>query len=47
MIPYYPDVIRDGKASWKTTRSGLEILRKKYPNSLEILSQVARIATGK
>lgn len=44
MADYYADVFRDGKASWKTTKVGLEALRKKYPKSLEILSQVARLA---
>lgn len=42
---HFESVFRDGGADWKKTRAGLEILRKKYPDSLTILNQTARLAT--
>ncbi len=44
MADFYADVFRDAKASWSVTKAGLATLRKKYPKSLEILSQTARLA---
>ncbi len=42
---HFESVFRDGGADWKKTRAGLEILKKKYPESLVILNQTARLAT--
>lgn len=41
----FADVFRDGGADRKKTMNGLAILRKKYPESLYILNQTARLAT--
>ncbi|MDQ3621744.1 MAG: hypothetical protein M3463_04540 [Verrucomicrobiota bacterium] len=42
---YHENIFRETKASWPKTREGLEQLRKKYPTSLEILSNSALLAT--
>jgi hypothetical protein len=41
---YYQNVFRETKASWPTTRAGLERLRKLYPRSLDIMSETALLA---
>ncbi len=41
----FADVFRDGHADKKKTMNGLAILREKYPESLFILNQHARLAT--
>ena len=38
------NVFRETKASWPKTREGLEILRQKYPGSLDILTHCAQLA---
>jgi Domain of unknown function (DUF4034) len=43
--PYYDNVFHESKASWPKTRSGLEQLRKKYPDSLEFVNLSALLAT--
>ena len=40
----YDNIYHESKASWPKTREGLKILRQKYPDSLEILSQTALLA---
>ncbi len=42
---YYDNVFRDTKATWPQTREGLERMRAKYPDSLDILSESALLAT--
>jgi hypothetical protein len=44
MVGYYGNVFRDAKASWPKTREGMEILRKKYPDSLKYVNYTARFA---
>lgn len=41
----YDNIFRESKASWPKTKEGLELMRKKYPDSLEILSRSAKLAT--
>jgi hypothetical protein len=41
----YGNLFQESKASWPKAKTGLAILRKKYPESLEFLSQTARLAT--
>ena len=41
---YYKSVFTDAKGSWPKTRDGMEILRKKYPESQEILNGYAELA---
>jgi len=45
MVDFHENVFRESKASWPKTKEGLDILRKKYPESLEILSFAALLAT--
>ena len=45
MNPYFANPFRDSRASWPKTKNGLAILKKKYPQSLEFPSQIARLAT--
>jgi hypothetical protein len=42
---YYDNIFRETKASWPRVREGLEQMRKKYPESLDIISQTAMLAT--
>lgn len=42
---YYDNVFRETQASWLQTRDGLALMRKQYPDSLEILSVSAKLAT--
>ena len=42
---FYGSVLRETKASWETTRKGLELMRERYPNSLEIVGFTAALAT--
>ena len=44
MLYYYDHVFRQSKASWPRTREGLEQLRKKYPDALELTSYAALLA---
>jgi len=41
---YYNNIFKETKASWADTSKGLEILHKKYPDSLEILSDYCKLA---
>ena len=42
---YYDNIFRETQASWLLTRDGLAQMREKYPDSLEILSVSAKLAT--
>lgn len=42
---YHDNVFRDSKASWPRTKEGLQLMRKRYPDSLEIRSVTALMAT--
>jgi hypothetical protein len=42
---FHDNVFGETKASWPKTREGLEIMLKKYPDSLEIASNAARLAS--
>ena len=42
--PYYANIFRETKAVWGTAKKGLEILNKKYPNSMEIQNYTAYFA---
>jgi hypothetical protein len=44
-LGYFENIFRESRASWPRTKEGLDILRKKYPDSLEILSQAALLGT--
>ena len=41
---YYDDVFTETKASWPKTREGFDLLRKRYPDSAEILNTYCRLA---
>ncbi len=41
---YYDDFFAETKASWSITQSGFELMRKRYPESLEILNAYCRLA---
>ncbi len=43
--PFHENIFRDSTASWPKTREGLEEMRRKYPDSLAILSNSALLAT--
>jgi len=43
-LGYYDNVFRETKASWPDARAGMETLRKKYPQSLEIVAQYCKMA---
>ena len=45
MSSFHANIFRDSKASWPKTRKGLDILKAKYPASLEFPHQIARLAT--
>ena len=42
---FYDNVFRETRASWLQTREGLALMRREYPDSLEILSYSAKMAT--
>ena len=42
---YYGNVFRETAASWARVRSGLERMLHMYPDSLDILSEAALLAT--
>src|ERR1043166_1423971 len=44
MSGYYDNVFSESKASWPLTREGFELMRQKYPESLEISSAYTRLA---
>jgi len=44
MLGYHNNVFRESKASWPKTREGLQLLRQKYPESVDILSHLALLA---
>jgi len=44
LLGYYDNIFRETKASWPNTRAGMETLRKKYPESLEIVAQYCKLA---
>lgn len=44
---FYRNVFSETKVSWPDTRKGLEILREKYPDSLQILSAYCMLACQK
>ena len=41
---YYDRIFKETKASWPKTRDGYEIIRGKYPDSLELLSAYTKLA---
>jgi hypothetical protein len=41
---FYDNIFRETKASWPNTRAGLEVMRKKFPESLEILTYQCKLA---
>jgi hypothetical protein len=41
---YYKNIFRETHASWPMTRDGFELMRQRYPDSLEILSRYCRFA---
>ncbi len=41
---YYDDIFKETKASWPLTRTGFEKLRKRHPDSAEILNTFCRLA---
>jgi hypothetical protein len=41
---YYDDIFSETKASWPKTRAGFDLLRKRYPDSAEILNTYCRLA---
>jgi len=41
---FFGSIFRESKASWPRTKNGLEILRKKYPDSVELLAFSAKIS---
>jgi hypothetical protein len=43
-LDYYDNIFQETKASWPNTRAGMEILRKKYPESLQIAAQYCKTA---
>jgi uncharacterized protein (TIGR02996 family) len=45
MVSFHKNVFKESKASWPKTKEGLDILRKKHPESVEILSYAALLAT--
>ncbi|WP_166442665.1 DUF4034 domain-containing protein [Phragmitibacter flavus] len=46
MLDFHKNVFKNSKASWPKTKEGLDILLKKYPDSLELLSYAAMLATN-
>lgn len=41
---YYDDIFNETKASWSKSQTGFEMMRKKYPESIELLNAYARLA---
>ncbi len=41
---YYDDIFAETKASWSITQTGFELMRKKYPESIELLNAYCRLA---
>ena len=41
---YYKNIFRETHASWPQARGGFELMRQRYPESLEILSGYCRLA---
>jgi hypothetical protein len=41
---YYKNIFRESHASWPQTRDGFELMRQRYPDSLEILSEYCQLA---
>ena len=41
---YYKNIFRETHASWPQTRDGFELMRQRYPESLEIVSAYCRFA---
>ena len=44
MDDYYKNVFRETHVSWPQTRDGFELMRQRYPDSLEILNAYCRLA---
>ena len=44
MQSYYTNIFRESKVSWPLTRDGFELMRQRYPNSMEILSDYCWLA---
>jgi hypothetical protein len=44
MRGYYKNIFRETHVSWPQTRDGFELMRKRYPDSLEILSTYCQLA---
>jgi len=42
--PYYKNIFRETHASWPQAREGFELMRQRYPDSLEILSSYCQLA---
>jgi hypothetical protein len=42
---YHDNVFKETEASWPKTREGLELMLKRYPDSLEFVNEAARLAT--
>lgn len=45
LLPFHGQIFRESKASWPKTKEGLQQLRKKYPDSLELVNHAALLAT--
>ncbi len=43
-LGYYDNVFKETQASWPHTRDGMEVMRQKYPESLQILNQYCKLA---
>jgi len=41
---YYDNIFKETQASWAHTREGMEAMRQKYPESLQILNQYCKLA---
>ena len=44
MDGYYKNIFRETHASWRLTRDGFELMRQRYPDSLDILTRYCRFA---
>jgi hypothetical protein len=44
LLGFYENIFQQTKASWPDARAGMEALRKKYPQSLEIVAQYCKMA---
>ena len=45
MRPFHEQIFRESKASWPKTKEGLQQLRAKYPDSLQLTNEAALLAT--